>query len=116
MRATETPRKRQLWIGGLILGSIVGTIVLLPPLHYLPDVKRAAVDTFFQLPSSANTPFIQNELAKPLIARLTPYMEGEKKPQLLNYYVMSYEPGDLEMAVRVTGRPPSSKDGNHRPQ
>ena len=59
MSATETPRKRQLWIGGLIIGSMVGTVVLLPPLHYLPDVKRAAVDSFFQLPPGSNTPFIR---------------------------------------------------------
>ena len=101
MTATDTPKKRQIWIWGLIAGSVVGTVVLLPSLHYLPDVKRAAVDTFFQLPSGANTAFTEKELAKPLIARLTPYMKGQKSPALLNYYVASYGPGDLEMGVRV---------------
>ncbi len=101
MAATETPRQRRLWIGCLIAGSIAGTVLLLPPLHYLPDVKRAAVDSFFQLPPGSNSEFLNQELAKPVIARLTPYMEGKKTPQLLNYYIISYGLGNLNMAVRV---------------
>jgi multidrug efflux pump subunit AcrB len=67
----------------------------------LPDVKRAAIDAFFQLPPGATTHFAEQDLAAPIIKRLTPYMEGKKDPQLLNYYVMSYGTGDLEMAVRT---------------
>ncbi len=101
MATTATPRKRWAWIVGLIGASAVGTVVLMPSLQYLPDVKRAAIDTFFQLPGAVTTPFTEDQLAKPLIARLMPYMRGDKKPELLNFYVMSYGPGDLEMAVRV---------------
>ena len=101
MATTNTPRLRWTWIVGLIGASAVGTVLLMPSLQYLPDVKRAAIDTFFQLPDAVTTPFTEDALAKPLIARLTPYMRGEKQPALLNYYVMSYGPGDLEMAVRV---------------
>ncbi|MBV9330828.1 MAG: efflux RND transporter permease subunit, partial [Alphaproteobacteria bacterium] len=101
LATTNTPRKRRQWIIGLIAGSVIGTWALLPSLNYLPDVKRAAIDAFFLLPPGASTPFTENELAKPIIKRLTPYMTGQKQPQLLNYYVMSYQPGDLEMAVRT---------------
>ncbi len=101
MGTTDTPMKRRYWIGGLIVGSIAGTILLAPSLQYLPQVKRAAIDTFFQLPPAATTAFTEKEIAKPLIERLTPYMKGEKQPALLNYYVMSYAPGNLDMAVRV---------------
>lgn len=101
MATTSTPRKRWFWIIGLIGGSAVGTFLLMPSLQYLPDVKRAAIDTFFQLPNAVTISFTEEELAKPLIARLTPYMKGEKQPALKNYYIMSYQPGDLEMAVRV---------------
>ncbi|MBI3676205.1 MAG: efflux RND transporter permease subunit [Proteobacteria bacterium] len=101
MSATNTPFKRQAWIVTLIAGSVAGTWLLIPPISYLPQVKRAAIDTFFQLPPAATTSFTERELAKPLMQRLAPYMKGEKQPALLNYYVMSYGPGDLEMAVRV---------------
>jgi multidrug efflux pump subunit AcrB len=102
LATTNTPRRRRRWIAGLIAGSLVGTWFLMPSLHYLPDVKRAAIDTFFQLPPGDTTSFAENDLAKPIMKRLAPYMHGKKDPQLLNYYVMSYGPGDLEMAVRTT--------------
>lgn len=101
MGTTDSPRKRRLWIGGLIAGSIAGTILMAPSLQYLPQVKRAAIDVFFQLPPASTTKFTENEVAKPIIARLTPYMKGEKQPALLNYYLINYGPGNLNMAVRV---------------
>lgn len=101
LATTNTPSRRRAWIVGLIASSVAGTWLLIPSLNYLPDVKRAAIDAFFILPPGASIPFEQNELAKPIIKRLTPYMNGTKEPHLLNYYVMSYQPGDLEMAVRT---------------
>jgi multidrug efflux pump subunit AcrB len=101
MNTTDTPGKRRGWIAGLITASLLGTVLLMPSLHYLPQVKRAAIDGFFILPPGASIPWEQEALAKPLIKKLNPYMYGQKKPQLLNYYVMSYGPGDLEVAVRT---------------
>ena len=101
MNLTDTSLKRQLWIGGLIVGSIVGTWLLLPSLQYLPQVKRAAIDGFIQLPSSATVDVVRDEVARPIIDRLTPYMNGTKQPKLLNYYVKMNGPGNMDMAVRV---------------
>jgi multidrug efflux pump subunit AcrB len=101
MNLTDTPRKRQLWIGGLILGSLVGTWVLTPKLQYLPQVKRAAIDGFVQLPSSATVDVVDKTVAQPIIKRLQPYLTGEKQPKLLNYYVKLNGPGFMDMAVRV---------------
>jgi multidrug efflux pump subunit AcrB len=101
MNLTDTPRKRQLWIGGLILGSIAGTWLLMPSLQYLPQVKRAAIDGFIQYPAGATIDFADRELAKPMIARLQPYMTGKKQPQLLNYYIQTYGPGAMGIGVRV---------------
>ena len=101
MGTTDTPGKRRMWIGGLIGGSIAGTILLAPSLQYLPQVKRAAIDAFFQLPPAATTAFTDNEIAKPIMERLAPYMKGEKEPKLLNYYFINYGPGNANMAVRV---------------
>jgi len=101
MNVTNTPRQRQMWIGGLIIGSLVGTWLLTPSLQYLPQVKRAAIDGFIQLPASATVNVTEQTIAKPIIQRLKPYLTGEKQPKLLNYYVKMNGPGFMDMAVRV---------------
>jgi multidrug efflux pump subunit AcrB len=101
MNLTDTTRKRQFWIVGLILGSALGTWLLLPPVHYLPQVKRAAIDGFIQFPAGATVDFADKELARPIIDRLTPYLEGKKQPKLLNYFVKMDGSGFMDMAVRV---------------
>ena len=101
MKTTDTPTKRQFWIGSLIVGSVVGTWMLLPPLNYLPEVKRAAIDGFIQLPVAMTVDAVDKEVAKPIIQRLTPYMQGKKQPKLLNYYVKMDGPGFMDMGVRV---------------
>jgi multidrug efflux pump subunit AcrB len=101
MNLTNTPRKRQVWIGSLILGSLVGTWLMVPSLQYLPQVKRAAIDGFIQFPAGATVEFADKNIARPIIDRLTPYMQGKKQPKLLNYYVKMDGPGFMDMAVRV---------------
>jgi multidrug efflux pump subunit AcrB len=101
MNLTDTPRKRQIWIAGLILGSMAGTWALTPKLQYLPQVKRAAIDGFIQLPASATVDTVDKTIAKPLLKRLQPYLDGTKQPKLLNYYVKMNGPGFMDMAVRV---------------
>jgi multidrug efflux pump subunit AcrB len=101
MNITNTPRQRQFWIGGLILGSIAGTWLLTPSLQYLPQVKRAAIDGFIQLPASATVDVTDKTIAQPILKRLQPYLTGEKQPKLLNYYVKMNGPGFMDMAVRV---------------
>jgi multidrug efflux pump subunit AcrB len=101
MNLTDTPRKRQAWIGGLILGSLAGTWLLIPSLQYLPQVKRAAIDGFIQFPAGATVDFVDRNIAKPIIGALQPYMTGKKQPKLLNYYVKMDGPGFMDMAVRV---------------
>lgn len=101
MNLTDTPRRRQAWIGGLIAVSLVGTWLLTPALHYLPQVKRAAIDGFIQFPAGTSVEFANKHLARPIIDRLHPYMTGQKQPKLLNYYVKMDGNGFMDMAVRV---------------
>lgn len=101
MNLTDTARKRRYWIGGLIAGSLIGTWLLTPSLQYLPQVKRAAIDGFIQLPASSTVDVVDRTIAQPIIKRLHPYLTGEKQPKLLNYYVKLNGPGFMDMAVRV---------------
>jgi multidrug efflux pump subunit AcrB len=101
IRLTATPMQRRWWIGGLILGSMAGTWLLFPSLQYLPQVKRAAIDGFVQLPASATVDYIDKYVARTIVSRLQPYFLGRKQPKLLNYYVQMDGPGFMDFAVRV---------------
>ena len=50
LRVTDTSAKQLAWIAGLLILPLILAWVLLPPLDYLPPVKRAAIDTFFEFP------------------------------------------------------------------
>lgn len=86
---TDSPRRRIATVAVLILVPVALTWVLLPPLDYLPPVKRDAIDGFIQQPPGTNIDTIEREFVKPVAERLAPYMAGEKQPALKNYYVLS---------------------------
>jgi multidrug efflux pump subunit AcrB len=89
VRWTDSPQRRYLTVGVLFLAPVVLTWALLPPLDYLPPVKRDAIDGFIQLPPGTNIDTIEQEFVKPVAERLAPYMAGEKEPALKNYYVLA---------------------------
>ncbi len=89
MALTSTPGKRYAWIAGLTAIPVALAVLLFPSLNYLPPVKRAAIDGFIGFPSGANADTIREEFAEVVVARLDPYMKGEKEPALLNYYLYS---------------------------
>lgn len=97
---TDSPKRRYALIVGLISFSAVGTWALLPDLHYLPSVRRDAIDSFVGLPQGTSIDVAHDEVAQPIIDRLQPYMTGEKQPKLLNYYVFTNN-GGLNIGVRV---------------
>jgi multidrug efflux pump subunit AcrB len=88
VRWTDSPKRRYATVAVLFLAPVVLTWALLPPLDYLPPVKRDAIDGFIQPPPGTNVDTIENEFVKPVAERLAPYMAGEKEPKLKNYYVL----------------------------
>ena len=93
MTLTGTPRRRIGWIAALTIIPVTAGYLLFPSLNYLPPVKRAAIDGFVSFPSGASADMIRDEFAEVVVARLDPYMKGEKQPALLNYYLYSGEWG-----------------------
>jgi multidrug efflux pump subunit AcrB len=89
VRWTDDARRRYLTVAVLFLAPVVLTWALLPPLDYLPPVKRDAIDGFIQPPPGTNIDTIEREFVQPFAARLAPYMAGEKQPALKNYYVLA---------------------------
>jgi len=88
MRWTDDARRRYITVGVLFFAPVVLTWALLPPLDYLPPVKRDAIDGFIQPPPGTNIDTIEREFVQPFAQRLAPYMAGEKEPKLKNYYVL----------------------------
>jgi multidrug efflux pump subunit AcrB len=89
VRWTDTPRRRYITVAVLFVAPVVLTWLLLPPLDYLPPVKRDAIDGFVQLPPGTNMDTLEREFVQPMAKRLAPYMSGEKEPKLKNYYILA---------------------------
>lgn len=97
---SNSPRKARTLSLALVLAPLLLAIVLAPPRDYLPPVKRAAVDAFLQLPPGMGAERLEAEIARPIIERLRPYMEGRAEPKLLNYYIIAW-PGGATLGARV---------------
>jgi len=96
---TDSPRQRQVTIALCLVAPALLTWLLLPPIDYLPPVKRDAIDGFFQFPPGMNVDAIEREVVQPMVGRLAPYMAGEKEPRLKNYYILIF-PGGGTIGVR----------------
>jgi multidrug efflux pump subunit AcrB len=98
---TTTGRKRQLaWVGALVVAPMLLAAALMPQVDYLPPVKRAAVDAFFNFPPGMSPERVNREMVPTLLERMRPYMDGGKSPQLSNWYVNIW-PGGGTIGARV---------------
>ncbi len=100
MRLSATPLRRVVIIATLLVTPLLITWALFPQMDYLPPVKRDAVDAFLQTPPGANWDSKEKEIVSTLIARLDPYMKGNKEPALKNYYIWLF-PGGGTIGARV---------------
>ena len=100
LTVTNSPVKQLGWIAGLLILPLLLAWGLLPPLDYLPPVKRAAIDTYFEFPPGMSPETVNRELLPTLLERMSPYMDGRKEPQLKNWYVQSW-PGGGTIGARV---------------
>jgi len=96
---TDSRRIRHATIGALLGIPVLLAWLLLPPIDYLPPVKRDAIDGFFQFPPGMNVEAIDREVVQPMVQRLAPYMAAEKEPALKNYYILIF-PGGGAIGVR----------------
>ncbi|MGH8197197.1 MAG: efflux RND transporter permease subunit, partial [Steroidobacteraceae bacterium] len=97
---TDSPRQRQITIGLCLVAPAALTWLLLPPIDYLPPVKRDAIDGFIQFPPGMNVDAVESEVVQPMVERLAPYMAGEKEPALKNYYILIWPGGGGSIGVR----------------
>ncbi len=100
MRWTDSRPKQLGWIAGLVLLPALAAWLWVPRLDYLPPVKRAAIDTFFSFPPGMSPAIVDREIAQTVRERMRPYMDGEKEPQLKNWYLLLW-PGGGTLGARV---------------
>ncbi len=103
IKITSSNKRRLAIISALTIGPIGLGFLLWPQLNYLPPVKRDAVDAFVNFPSGASADVIREEFANVVVARLQPYMDGEKEPALRNYYLYS-GPWGGNLGVRINNQ------------
>ena len=87
MKMTDTPRRRWSWIGGLTVVPILVGALLLPPADYLPEGQRNFIFGFIQTPSGMGPDTAERELVDVINARLMPFLEGEREPQIRNSFL-----------------------------
>jgi multidrug efflux pump subunit AcrB len=100
LRVTASRTQQLSWLAGLLLLPLLLTWWMLPPLDYLPPVKRAAIDAFFDFPPGMSSEAVNRELLPTLLERMRPYMEGRAEPRLKNWYIETW-PGGGTVGARV---------------
>ncbi|HYB64248.1 MAG TPA: efflux RND transporter permease subunit [Steroidobacteraceae bacterium] len=100
LRVTDTRPKQLAWVGALLVAPLAAAWWMLPPLDYLPPVKRAAIDAFFEFPPGMSPAAVNRELLPTLLERMRPYMEGRLEPHLKNWYILTW-PGGGTIGARV---------------
>ncbi|HZP66773.1 MAG TPA: efflux RND transporter permease subunit, partial [Rudaea sp.] len=100
MALTDTRPKQIGWVFALLVVPLALTFAFKPRLDYLPPVKRAAIDAYFNFPPGMAPDVVDREIVPKILERMKPYMDGAKEPKLKNWYVLLW-PGGGTIGARV---------------
>ncbi|MEL7449361.1 MAG: efflux RND transporter permease subunit, partial [Pseudomonadota bacterium] len=87
MKLTDTPRRRALWIAGLVGVTATLTLALLPDADYLPEGKQNFAFAFIQPPPGQAVEASRKEFIDVVNGRLYRYMSGDAEPAMNNYFM-----------------------------
>ncbi len=93
MRLTDTPRRRALWIVGLITLPLMVAVWLKPEADFLPNGNRNLVFAFVLPPPGTSVDALENELGKVVAKRMQPYIDGEAEPAVHDYFFVAFARG-----------------------
>jgi multidrug efflux pump subunit AcrB len=93
MRLTDTPRRRVLWIVGLLTIPLTLVLLLRPEADYLPSGNRNLVFAFILPPPGASIDFLEEELGQVIAQRMQPFIEGKAEPHVSDYFFVAMERG-----------------------
>jgi len=107
MGLTSTPLKRYVWIIALLSTSASLIYTFAPQKDYLPTGNRNLVFAFILPPPGINIDTMEKEMGEVIAERMQPYIDGDKQPQVLNYFFVVFGSGAF-MGVRAVD--PSQTD------
>ena len=107
MRLTSTPMKRYVWIIVLLSSSASLLYTFEPQKDYLPTGNRNLVFAFILPPPGINIDTMESEMGRVIADRMQPYIEGDKQPQVSDYFFVVFGSGAF-MGVRAVD--PSQTD------
>ncbi len=86
MHWTDTPRRRRSWVAILTIVPLILVLILKPSADYLPEGKRNFIFGFMVAPPGLGINTARNEVLNILDQRLAPYINGENRLQMDNYF------------------------------
>ncbi|HMB60729.1 MAG TPA: efflux RND transporter permease subunit, partial [Xanthomonadales bacterium] len=89
MSWTDSSKKRWSWIGILTVLPLFLAMLLIPPADYLPEGKKNFFMGFIVTPPGMGLDNAETELINEIDRRLEPFLKGERKPELENYFLGS---------------------------
>ena len=101
MNITSSPLKRYAWIIALLSSSASLIYTYAPQTDYLPTGNRNLVFAFILPPPGINIDSMEQEMGAVIAERMQPYIDGEKQPQVHNYFFVVFGSGAF-MGVRAT--------------
>ncbi|MEE8233176.1 MAG: efflux RND transporter permease subunit, partial [Gammaproteobacteria bacterium] len=101
MFLSNGPVRRAFWIVILIAVPLTLAWMLLPKADYLPEGNRNLVFAYILPPPGANIAQIENEMGDVIAQRISPYVKGEKTPQVKHYFFVAF-PRGVFMGVRAS--------------
>ena len=101
MFLSNGPVRRAFWIVILIAIPLTLAWMLLPKADYLPEGNRNLVFAYILPPPGANIAQIENEMGDVIAQRISPYVKGEKYPQVKHYFFVAF-PRGVFMGVRAS--------------
>jgi multidrug efflux pump subunit AcrB len=87
MRATDSPRRRYAWIGGLVLGAAVVTWAVKPPADYLPEGNQNFIFAIVLPPPGQSLEAARMEYLEVVKERIAPYLENRQEPHVEAYFL-----------------------------
>ncbi len=93
MRLTDTPRRRALWILGLITLPLILAVWLKPEADFLPNGNRNLVFAFILPPPGSSVDTLEKELGQVVAQRMQPYVDGTAEPAVDNYFFVAFGSG-----------------------
>ena len=90
MKLTRTPLLCRSWIVGILGGSILAVVLLMPNANLLPQAPMDSMNAFFSMPSGGTIDMVREEIAGVVVERLRPYMEHEQEPFIRGYNLSAF--------------------------